>query len=123
MSMTILISGSRDWKDKEKIKATLMQYPGAFVIVGDCRGVDLLTVEAIDELGGEYQSMVFYADWDKHGKAAGPIRNIQMLDYFQSQCSFPKMILIFHSDLRSSKGTKHLVNNAEKRGFNVKLIQ
>lgn len=123
MSMSILVSGSRDWKDKEKIKAELEQYPGAFVIVGDCRGADALTVEAVDELGGEYQSMVFYAEWDKYGKAAGPKRNNQMLDYFENKCSFPKMILIFHSELESSKGSKHVLNSAEKRGFAVKIIQ
>jgi hypothetical protein len=59
----------------------------------------------------------FPADWDKYGKAAGPIRNQQMLDE-----GHPDMVIAFHDDLTNSKGTKDMVKRAKKAGVPVYLV-
>lgn len=60
--------------------------------------------------------VVFPAEWEKFGKAAGPIRNIEMLN------ENPDLVLAFHNDLSKSKGTAHTVKTAQKRGLKVKVI-
>lgn len=51
--------------------------------------------------------MVFKAEWQKYGKAAGPKRNKEMLD-------FADEVIAFHDNLNSSKGTKHMVSIARE---------
>lgn len=51
------------------------------------------------------------ADWTTYGKAAGPIRNRQMLDLN------PDIVIAFHNDITSSKGTKDTVTEAKRRGI------
>lgn len=58
----------------------------------------------------------FPAEWEKYGKSAGPIRNRQMLD------ENPDLVIAFHDDIESSKGTKDCIKEAEKRGIEVQLI-
>lgn len=67
--------------------------------------------EVATELGCQVE--VFPADWKKYGRAAGPIRNNEMLD------SDPDVVLAFHDSLETSKGTKHCVEQALKRGMTV----
>ena len=52
------------------------------------------------------------AEWDKHGKAAGPIRNQEMLELH-----FPDLILAFWDG--KSKGTGDMVRRAMKFGTPV----
>lgn len=54
----------------------------------------------------------FPADWQKHGKAAGPIRNQQMLDEGK-----PDLVIAFPG----GRGTADMVNRAKKAG--VKVIE
>ena len=49
----------------------------------------------------------FPAEWDKYGKAAGVLRNQQMLDE-----GYPDLVVYFHKDLENSKGTKDMVTRA-----------
>jgi len=53
--------------------------------------------------------MGFPADWDKHGKAAGPIRNTEMIEDGR-----PDVVIAFTYDLPSSKGTADTVKKAKK---------
>lgn len=121
--MNLLISGSRDWNNEDKIKTEISKYPDAFIIVGDCRGADSQTIKVVKELGERYQIKVFKADWAQYGKSAGPRRNSEMLDYLQDKCNHPKKVLVFHSDLENSKGSKHVFVSATKRGFDVEVIK
>lgn len=56
-----------------------------------------------------FEHLCFLADWGQYGKAAGPIRNQQMLDEGQ-----PTLVIAFHDDLENSKGTKDMVKRAKK---------
>ena len=55
------------------------------------------------------------AEWDKYGRSAGPIRNIQMLDMK------PVLVLAFYNKVES-KGTSHTVTEAKKRRIPVKIF-
>jgi len=48
------------------------------IILGDARGVDAQARAWCIKHG--YNHRVFVADWATHGKAAGPLRNQQMMD-------------------------------------------
>ena len=50
----------------------------------------------------------FPADWDKHGRAAGPIRNAQMARYADAVALFP-----------GGRGTASMRRVAEKAGITV----
>jgi hypothetical protein len=53
------------------------------------------------------------ADWKTHGRSAGPKRNLMMLDMK------PDLVLAFWDG--KSPGTKHLIENARKRGIPVRM--
>ena len=62
-------------------------------------------------LGGKRVALECYpADWDRHGKAAGPIRNQRMID------TGVDLVVAFHDDLEHSKGTGHMVKIARLHG-------
>ena len=51
-------------------------------------------------------------NWEKFGKAAGAIRNQEMLDFGK-----PNLVVAFHNDISSSKGTANMVKIAKKAGI------
>lgn len=82
---------------------------------GEARGADRLAAEAARRLGiPSHRILRFPAKWGKYGKAAGPIRNQQMLDEGK-----PTLVLAYHNDLENSKGTKDMVSRAEAAGVTV----
>lgn len=59
------------------------------------------------------QCITCLALWEKHGKAAGPIRNQKMLDDFQ-----PELVLAF----AGGRGTADMVRRAKAAGVLVREI-
>lgn len=113
--MKILICGDRNWTDREKILGRVIPLPADTTIInGGCRGADSLSSSVARELG--LQVVIMCAEWGKHGKAAGPIRNRQMLD------EKPDLVIAFHSNLEKSKGTADTVREAKRRGIPVEVI-
>ena len=111
----IVVCGSRKWLKIDIIEKRLSKLPpNAIIIQGGCGGADLLTRRIALDLGLE--SVEFPAAWKKFGKAAGPIRNIKMLN-----CN-PSLVIAFHDDIDKSKGTKHTVSEARSRGIKVEII-
>ena len=78
------------------------------IVSGGARGADRLGERYARER--DYNLKIFNADWEKNGKSAGMIRNIEMLKY-STHC------LVFWDGV--SKGTKHTIENAKK--YDVKL--
>lgn len=76
----IVITGGRDFKDRELLCDLLEWLEPAHLILGDCpTGADRFAYEwvtNIRDVGFE----VCRADWAKWGKAAGPIRNQAMIE-------------------------------------------
>jgi len=112
----ILVTGDRNWADKERIYWTLSQIDSEetfvpFLIHGNANGADKMAADCAYDLGWRCKSVP--AQWEKYGRAAGPIRNQQMLDMN------PDLVIAFHEDLENSKGTKDMVNRAKKKGVKV----
>lgn len=114
--MKILVCGDRNWSNKESIQKILEKCKDkcTLLIHGDARGADRLA----GEIGIELRLIVLAvpAKWDKYKKAAGLIRNQEMLDMK------PDLVIAFHSDIENSKGTKHMISIAKKAGIKVLLI-
>ena len=113
----VLICGDRNGGFDEPIAKLIMDelLPGDVIIQGMCQGVDRTARYLGLKYGFEVED--YPADWDKYGKAAGPIRNKQMLDEGQ-----PDKVYAFHPDITKSKGTKNMVEQASKRGIEVIVV-
>jgi hypothetical protein len=113
--MKVVVCGDRKWLNISIIEKRLLELPSDTIIVqGECSGADILAKNVAREIGLDVVG--FYANWNKYGKSAGPIRNIKMLN------TGPKLVIAFHDDLQKSKGTKHIVTEARKRGIEVEVI-
>ncbi len=113
--MVVLVCGSRDYTDYQKIYDCLKSIKVSLVIAGGCRGADALAARAARALG--YPFLEFPADWQKFGKAAGPIRNQTMLDEGR-----PDLVVAFHENPEGSKGTKDMIRRAKSQRIPVRLI-
>ena len=111
--MRLAIIGSRSFNDYNLVNQTLSPYKSKItkVISGGARGADKL---------GEYwaienkiDKLIFYADWDKHGKAAGFIRNKDIIDNCDCCIAFWD---------GKSKGTAHSISLCEKQNKPYKII-
>lgn len=115
--MRILVCGSRDWTDSLPIEAMLrgfwQQYGGYVLIEGCARGADSVACN-FNRPGVTHEH--FTADWKAHGKAAGPIRNEEMVK------ADPDIVLAFTDDLSTSRGTSDMVRRAKKAGVPVYVI-
>lgn len=113
----VLVTGDRNWTDIETIEWQLKLCVHMEVLIhGGARGADTIAGAFGKKLGSKVEVLEFRADWDKYGRAAGPIRNKQMLVE-----GFPDYVLAFHDDLELSKGTRHMVSLARKAGIPVKV--
>ena len=118
--MRILVTGSRNWTDREAIEEALTgivapDYTsrGAVLIHGAARGADRIAHELAREWEG-WTVDAYPADWKKHGNRAGPIRNSEMLGAYPDIClAFP---------LPGSKGTWDMVRKASAAGIEVRIM-
>lgn len=115
----VLVCGSRDWRDRTAIYERLDalqphdQAPCPVIVHGDAQGADRIAADAGADLG--YVVEPHPANWRLHGKAAGPIRNNEMLD------SGVGLVLAFQRD--GSKGTQHTIDGAQRRGIPVEVFR
>src|SRR6478735_4722343 len=106
--MRVIVCGDRNWRDYWAIYDVLNRLDRSSVIIhGAARGADQMAGIIGKNLGFEVISVP--AEWDKHGRAAGPIRNKKMLDMA------PDLVIAFHEDIRNSKGTKNMLDIAVKK--------
>jgi len=112
----VIIAGGRDFLDLELVKATcehmLQNHKDIEIVSGTCRGADL-TGEDYANLKG-YPIAKFPADWEKHNKAAGHIRNEQMANYADALIAFWD---------GKSRGTNNMIEQAKKKGLKVKIVK
>ena len=113
----VLICGSRDYTDYETFskiaQQILKEYSSIEIISGGARGADALAERFAKEYS--YKIQVFPADWDKHGKKAGMIRNNQMIKEIKT-CDTPIVIAFWDG---KSKGTKNTINLAKKENIHT----
>lgn len=110
--MRVLITGDRNWSDLQKVIDALADLlSGSIVVHGAAPGADTIAATVADMMGLEV--VPFPAEWTKYGHPAGPIRNRQML----KEGGPFDLIIVFHSDLSKSKGTKDMVNICIAAGY------
>jgi hypothetical protein len=119
--LAILVTGAREYYNKKIILETLKKYKDDNVVLihGNCQGVDKLAAEVGKGLGFEIECCP--ADWKKYGRAAGPIRNKEMIELLLNYKN--RIMFAFHENIELSKGTKNCVNQAKKLGIIAKVIK
>jgi YspA, cpYpsA-related SLOG family len=110
-----IIAGGRDFDNYSLLKKTcdehIVDKSNVEVVCGMARGADLLGKRWADE--NNVSVVKFPADWNKHGKSAGYIRNAEMGEYGTHLIAFWDGI---------SKGTKHMINMAKKKNLQVIVV-
>lgn len=97
----------------ERLNYDGLEIPYLVIIQGGCpTGADSLAREVAEEYGTHMET--FPADWKKHGRAAGPIRNQAMADAGASLC------LAFPSAGRST-GTWDMIRRAVAAGIETHI--
>lgn len=116
--MRVIVTGSREWSGPDALAVIDRRLstlpPGSTVVHGACRGVDEIAGRCAARMGFAVEPHP--AEWDRHGKAAGPRRNEAML------AAGADLVIAFHDDLDHSRGTKHMVSIARRAGVPVEVI-
>lgn len=119
--MRILITGSRDWTDVRVIDETMRQVwlerPGlplrrVTVVHGGARGADTIAESIARRVGMTVECHP--AAWDTRGRAAGIIRNSEMVNAGADVC------LAFIRN--SSRGATHCADLAEAKGIETRRV-
>lgn len=111
--MRILVCGGRDFSDSNLVSKVLNEYQShnPTIIHGAAKGADsLANYWALDNAD---HIEAYPADWNKYGKRAGYIRNVQMLNEGK-----PDLVIAFPG----GKGTQMMINLAEGAGIPVVKI-
>lgn len=109
--MKVLICGDRKWSNRERFHQVLWWFPITHIVTGGAKGADFMaeSYAAVSKIPWQ----TFEAEWKKYGRAAGPKRNQKMLD------EDPDLVIAFHNDIFSSKGTKDMVKRAARAGKDI----
>ena len=121
----ILVCGGRDFQDRGLLDRTLTNLcnvadwrwpsdeygnwlPNVHIIAGKAKGADTMAVDWAVVNWCEFTE--FPADWNKHGKKAGFLRNRQMLEEGK-----PDIVVAFPG----GHGTRMMIDIAKKAGVEV----
>lgn len=113
----VLVTGSRRWQDHDAIQEALadavrdLPADQEIVIVhGGCWGTDQIADNWARKYGTTVE--VHEADWDRYRRAAGPIRNREMVNLGADIC-----LAFIRSE---SRGATHCAHLAEQAGIPVR---
>jgi hypothetical protein len=114
--ITVLVTGGRDYSDNKEVNKVLdkiHQTDGIKLLIHwAARGADFLA--DVWGLKNKIKIKRYQADWKKHGKAAGPIRNELML----TDNKDIDLIVAFPG----GKGTDNMIKLALTRKLKIKRI-
>jgi hypothetical protein len=111
-TMRVLVCGGRDYSDLLTMTRELLKLdPLSIIVHGAARGADSVARLVAEHLG--MQTEAHPADWNRHGKSAGPIRNQAMLD------TGIDLVLAFPG----GRGTADMVGRAKRAGVCVREVQ
>lgn len=117
-TVKVIVAGGRDFDDYGLLKSKLDKIFSQTdknkiqIISGKARGADQLGEQYATE--NKLELSTFPADWDKHGKGAGYLRNAEMAAH-ATHC------VIFWDG--KSKGTQHMLNLANEKGLKLRVIR
>ena len=108
--MKVLICGGRNYNDRERLYGQMnslhREHLIDLVMHGGASGADSLGGDWARDAGVQY--IVFPANWQRDGRAAGPIRNKRMLVEGK-----PDLVVAFPG----GKGTAHMVKISKEVGI------
>ena len=111
----VIIAGSRGFDDydllRSKCDAFFSRRKPTAIICGEARGADKLGRRYAEENGIEVLS--YPAEWSRYGRAAGNIRNAEMLKVADALVAF--------WDGRSS-GTKHMIEITREKNIPYRVV-
>lgn len=110
----LIIAGGRDFGGVQSYRLLIEEADRMMpdeIISGCAKGADALGMAYAGLRGLKLHKRP--ADWAKHGKAAGPIRNAEMAEAGDA-------LLAFWDG--ESKGTKNMIEVARRKGLEVKVI-
>lgn len=112
--MKVLVCGGRGYDDQQTVFAALDEYAAGatLIIAGGAPGADTLAVRWAGSRN--IPSTVFPARWNEYGKAAGMIRNRQMLVEGK-----PDLVIAFPG----GNGTLNMIKLATFAGVKVKVMK
>lgn len=127
--LRVIIAGSRDFDDFPKLMNSCIdilfkiteQYNDLQkirIVSGAARGADQLG-EKYAKIAG-YEVSRFPADWDGLGKRAGYVRNAEMAKFAVADGNYGVLIAFWDG---KSKGTKHMIDLAEKKDLEVHIVR
>lgn len=117
----LLVAGGREFNDYSLLNQEIIKISKELnanrkvslsIVSGMARGADALGVRFARQY--DLTLYEFPADWDRHGRSAGYIRNVEM----EKACDGA---LIFWDG--SSRGTKHMINLMSKTNKPFKVIR
>lgn len=108
-----MVTGGRDYRDKERLYRVLDAFRHEFDVLrhGGARGADTLAHTWAQDRGVQTDRMP--AEWKRLGRAAGPIRNQEMID------KAPRPILCIA--FPGGDGTAHMCWRIKQAG--ITLVQ
>lgn len=108
--MRIIIAGGRDFTNTGMafIYLESLVKAGDVIISGHASGADMMGELYAQK--NKLQCELYPADWEKYGRAAGPIRNEEM-------AKTADMLIAFWNG--KSRGTKSMIRLAKKHGCRV----
>lgn len=108
--MKVIIAGGRNITDYNVVKTAYYKsgFQATEIVSGAAKGVDYLGELFAKDNGISIQR--FPADWNKYGKRAGPLRNLQMAEYADA------LIAVWDGE---SKGTANMITQARQHGLEV----
>lgn len=113
--MKTVIAGCRDFENYLLLKEMVDKFRTtnmiSEVVSGGARGADAMGERYAIEFNLPLK--IYPADWNKHGRAAGPIRNQHMAEYAD------QLIAVWDGQ---SKGTKNMIENMNKLNKPVYVI-
>lgn len=115
----IIVAGGRDFDNYGLLSSILTEYIGSkevVIISGTARGADGLGERFAADNGIEVRR--FPANWNEYGKSAGIIRNCEMANYAGQATG-----VLFAFWDGKSRGTKHMITVAKKRGLEVHVVE
>jgi hypothetical protein len=108
----VAIVGSREYPDPQEVRAYVADLPPETIVVsGGARGVD--TTAAFAAVRRGLTCEVIRADWRRHGKRAGFLRNREVV------ARADRVVAFWDGE---SRGTKHAIDLARAAGKSVEVI-
>ena len=115
--MTLIVTGGRDYKNERFLQRVLKSLNPEIVLFGDATGVDDFAEKWAREHRPNNHKR-FRADWDRYGRAAGPIRNRAMIDWALSFDPWPVLVAF-----SGGRGTASCVKQARDERLIVLKVE